>query len=150
MVIGSTPPPKDVYKRQDYNQCIKAITEAESYNGPSIIIAYAPCINHGIKGGMSKAPVSYTHLDVYKRQDLDNQQFIFCSELLSDNSRLIYGEIIDYDLEDPILIRAGLGVCPQDSPGFSHYFGELISEVKFSNGQYTLSNFQYKELDPVQ
>ncbi|HZJ78302.1 MAG TPA: pyruvate:ferredoxin (flavodoxin) oxidoreductase [Clostridia bacterium] len=36
----------------DYNQCIKAIAEAESYNGPSLIIAYAPCINHGIKGGM--------------------------------------------------------------------------------------------------
>ena len=39
----------------DYNQCIKAITEAEAYNGPSLIIAYAPCINHGIKGGMSIA-----------------------------------------------------------------------------------------------
>ncbi|MDO4563020.1 MAG: pyruvate:ferredoxin (flavodoxin) oxidoreductase [Clostridia bacterium] len=39
----------------DYNQCIKAISEAESYNGPSIVIAYAPCINHGIKGGMSIA-----------------------------------------------------------------------------------------------
>ena len=39
----------------DYNQCIKAITEAESYHGPSIVIAYAPCINHGIKVGMSKA-----------------------------------------------------------------------------------------------
>ncbi len=36
----------------DYNQTIKAITEAESYNGPSLIIAYAPCINHGIKGCM--------------------------------------------------------------------------------------------------
>ncbi len=36
----------------DYNQCLKAFREAESYNGPSIIIAYAPCINHGIKGGM--------------------------------------------------------------------------------------------------
>ena len=39
----------------DYNQCIKAIVEAESYDGPSIIIAYAPCINHGIKGGMVNA-----------------------------------------------------------------------------------------------
>ncbi|MBP3691794.1 MAG: 4Fe-4S dicluster domain-containing protein, partial [Clostridia bacterium] len=39
----------------DYNQCIKAFNEAESYKGPSIIIAYAPCINHGIKGGMSIA-----------------------------------------------------------------------------------------------
>ncbi len=39
----------------DMNQCIKAFNEAESYNGPSIIIAYAPCINHGIKGGMANA-----------------------------------------------------------------------------------------------
>ena len=39
----------------DYNQCIKAITEAENYPGPSLIIAYAPCINHGIKGGMTSA-----------------------------------------------------------------------------------------------
>lgn len=36
----------------DYNQCIKAIAEAESYDGPSLIVAYAPCINQGIKGGM--------------------------------------------------------------------------------------------------
>jgi len=35
-------------------QTIRAITEAERYNGPSIIIAYSPCINHGIKIGMSK------------------------------------------------------------------------------------------------
>ncbi|MBR1862990.1 MAG: pyruvate:ferredoxin (flavodoxin) oxidoreductase [Ruminococcus sp.] len=39
----------------DMNQCIKAIQEAESYHGPSIIIGYAPCINHGIKGGMKIA-----------------------------------------------------------------------------------------------
>jgi pyruvate-ferredoxin/flavodoxin oxidoreductase len=39
----------------DYNQCVKAIAEAEAYPGPSLIIAYAPCINHGIKIGMSKA-----------------------------------------------------------------------------------------------
>ena len=39
----------------DYNQCIKAFAEAEAYHGPSIIIAYAPCINHGIKGGLSGA-----------------------------------------------------------------------------------------------
>jgi pyruvate-ferredoxin/flavodoxin oxidoreductase len=36
----------------DYNQCIKALNEAESYAGPSLVIAYAPCINQGIKGGM--------------------------------------------------------------------------------------------------
>jgi len=36
----------------DMNQTIKAINEAESYNGPSLIIAYSPCISHGIKTGM--------------------------------------------------------------------------------------------------
>ena len=39
----------------DYAQCVKAIAEAEAYPGPSLIIAYAPCINHGIKGGMKNA-----------------------------------------------------------------------------------------------
>lgn len=39
----------------NYNQCLKAFNEAEAYDGPSIIIAYAPCINHGIKGGLQKA-----------------------------------------------------------------------------------------------
>jgi len=37
------------------NQALKAIAEAEAYPGPSLIIAYAPCINHGIKAGMSSA-----------------------------------------------------------------------------------------------
>ncbi|MCR4963409.1 MAG: pyruvate:ferredoxin (flavodoxin) oxidoreductase [Firmicutes bacterium] len=39
----------------DPNQALKAIKEAEAYDGPSLIIAYASCINHGIKGGMSNA-----------------------------------------------------------------------------------------------
>lgn len=39
----------------DMNQAIRAITEAESYPGPSLIIAYSPCINHGLKGGMGEA-----------------------------------------------------------------------------------------------
>ncbi|MEO2508515.1 pyruvate:ferredoxin (flavodoxin) oxidoreductase [Clostridium paraputrificum] len=39
----------------DKNQTIKAITEAESYDGPSLVIAYAPCIAHGIKIGMSNS-----------------------------------------------------------------------------------------------
>lgn len=48
----------DVYVAQislgaNMQQAIKALTEAEKHNGPSIIIAYAPCINHGIKKGMS-------------------------------------------------------------------------------------------------
>ena len=42
----------------NYNQCIKAFIEAENYDGPSIIIAYSPCINHGIKGGMKNSLLS--------------------------------------------------------------------------------------------
>ncbi len=36
----------------DYNQTIRALMEAEQYDGPSLVIAYAPCINHGVKAGM--------------------------------------------------------------------------------------------------
>jgi pyruvate-ferredoxin/flavodoxin oxidoreductase len=36
----------------DYTQCVKAMSEAEKYHGPSLVICYAPCINQGIKGGM--------------------------------------------------------------------------------------------------
>ena len=39
----------------DQNQLLKAITEAEAYPGPSLIVAYAPCINHGIRKGMGNS-----------------------------------------------------------------------------------------------
>ena len=39
----------------DQAQTLKAIREAEAYDGPSLIIAYAPCINHGLKAGMGKS-----------------------------------------------------------------------------------------------
>ena len=50
----------DVYVAQiamgaDYNQTLRAILEAESYQGPSLIIAYSPCISHGIKTGMGSS-----------------------------------------------------------------------------------------------
>ncbi len=50
----------DVYVAQvamgaDYNQTLRAILEAEKYDGPSLIIAYSPCINHGIKAGMGSS-----------------------------------------------------------------------------------------------
>ena len=39
----------------DKNQVLKAIREAEEYDGPSLIIAYAPCISHGLKEGMGRS-----------------------------------------------------------------------------------------------
>lgn len=52
----------DVYVAQvamgaNMNQTLKAIIEAESYPGPSLIIAYCPCINHGIKSGMGSSQI---------------------------------------------------------------------------------------------
>ncbi len=51
---------KNVYVAQvamgaDKNQTLKAIMEAEAYPGPSLIIAYAPCISHGIMEGMGRS-----------------------------------------------------------------------------------------------
>ena len=42
----------------NHNQYLQAIKEAEAYDGPSLIIAYAPCINHGIKGGMGQSQLT--------------------------------------------------------------------------------------------
>ena len=39
----------------DYNQFVKAVVEAEAYDGPSLIIAYSPCISHGLKEGMGRS-----------------------------------------------------------------------------------------------
>jgi pyruvate-ferredoxin/flavodoxin oxidoreductase len=39
----------------DKNQFMKAVIEAENYKGPSLIVCYAPCVNHGLKKGMGKA-----------------------------------------------------------------------------------------------
>ena len=39
----------------DMNQTVKAINEAEAYDGPSVVIAYTPCIAHGLKAGMNKS-----------------------------------------------------------------------------------------------
>ena len=41
----------------DPEQLVKAVTEAEAYHGPSLIIAYAPCINHGIKMNQAQAEI---------------------------------------------------------------------------------------------
>ena len=45
----------------DKNQTLKAIAEAEAYDGPSLIIAYSPCINHGLKAGMGKSQLEAKH-----------------------------------------------------------------------------------------
>lgn len=88
----------------DMNQTIKAIKEAESYPGPSLIIAYSPCVSHGIKTGMGtsimeerKAVESgYWHLYRFNpalRKEGKNPFILDSKEPFADYEEFILGEI---------------------------------------------------------
>lgn len=88
----------------DMNQTIKAIKEAESYPGPSLIIAYAPCISHGIKTGMGTSimeerravEAGYWHLYRYNpalRDEGKNPFTLDSKEPFADYHEFITGEI---------------------------------------------------------
>ncbi|MPN26123.1 Pyruvate synthase [bioreactor metagenome] len=88
----------------NYNQTIQAIKEAESYPGPSLIIAYAPCISHGIKTGMSSSmheakkavDAGYWHLYRYdpRRREAGKNPFQLDSKSPSQSYQdFIKGEI---------------------------------------------------------
>ena len=95
----------------DYNQCIKAFTEAESYHGPSIIIAYAPCINHGIKAGMGKAQTEekkavaagYWHTFRYDPRLLGTEKSAFTLDSKAPTES--YKEFIEGEVRYASLIR---------------------------------------------
>ena len=98
----------DVYVAQiamgaDYNQTLKAIIEAESYDGPSLIIAYSPCISHGVKAGMgcsqheeAKAvKTGYWHLFRYNpnlRKEGKNPFILDSKEPVLDYEEFLAGE----------------------------------------------------------
>lgn len=88
----------------DKNQLLKAITEAEAYPGPSLIIAYAPCINHGIKSGMgttqeeSRRAVAAGYWDLYRYnpalRGTDKNPFSLDSKEPTENFRdFLMGEV---------------------------------------------------------
>ncbi len=85
----------------NYNQCIKAISEAEAYNGPSIIICYAPCINHGIKAGMGKAQTEeknavaagYWHLFRFNPNNKNKKLTIDSKEPSANYRDFLMGEV---------------------------------------------------------
>jgi len=90
------------------NQWLKALTEAEAYKGPSIIIAYAPCINHGINMGKSQAEAKHAveagYWPLYRyNPDLADQgknPFVLDSrEAKSDYQEFIKGEVRYASLE---------------------------------------------------
>jgi len=88
----------------DMNQTMKAIKEAEAYNGPSIIIAYSPCISHGIKTGMGTSimeekkavDAGYWHLYRFNpdlREQGKNPFVLDSKEPTTDYDDFIKGEI---------------------------------------------------------
>ena len=89
-------------------QTIKAFKEAEAYNGPSLIIAYSPCIEHGIKGGLAN----------HQRQQKDA---VSCG----------YFNLLRYD---PRLEDAGKNPLQVDSkaPDFDKFKDFLLSENRFA------------------
>ncbi len=85
-------------------QLIKALKEAEAYNGPSLIIAYAPCINHGISKGMANAQLEaklavdagYWHLYRYNpdlKKEGRNPFILDSKEPTMDYNEFIMGEV---------------------------------------------------------
>ncbi len=88
----------------DNNQFMKALVEAESYKGPSLIICYAPCINHGIKAGMGKAQertklaveAGYWHLwrfNPEKKENGENPFTLDSKEPKADFKEFLMGEV---------------------------------------------------------
>ncbi|MFY9440719.1 MAG: pyruvate:ferredoxin (flavodoxin) oxidoreductase [Tepidanaerobacteraceae bacterium] len=86
------------------NQLIKALIEAESYPGPSLIIAYAPCIAHGIKGGMGRSQerqkeaveAGYWHLYRYNpqlKEEGKNPFILDSKEPTADFKEFLMGEV---------------------------------------------------------
>ena len=95
----------------DMNQALKAIREAEAYPGPSLIIAYATCINHGVKAGMSTAMT-------------EMKRAVECG----------YWHLYRFD---PRLAEAGKNPFQLDSkqPDLSKFRDFLLSEVRYNSLQ---------------
>ena len=68
----------------DMNQLLKALTEAEAYNGPSLIIGYAPCEMHGVKGGMQNC-----QLEMKKAVEAGYWQMFRYNPTLENNKLII-------------------------------------------------------------
>lgn len=85
----------------NYNQCIKAMLEAEAYDGPSLIVCYAPCINHGIKAGMGKAQTEeknavaagYWHLFRFNPDGENKKLTIDSKEPIANYRDFLMGEV---------------------------------------------------------
>jgi pyruvate-ferredoxin/flavodoxin oxidoreductase len=91
----------------DPNQLMKALKEAASYPGPSVIIAYTPCVSHGIKGGMSgvqaemKRAVDAGYWHLYRYDPRADKPFT----LDSGEATMPYRDFLDGEVRYSALVR---------------------------------------------
>ncbi|MBR5816761.1 MAG: pyruvate:ferredoxin (flavodoxin) oxidoreductase, partial [Anaerotignum sp.] len=124
----------------DFNQCVKAIAEAEAYPGPSLIIAYAPCISHGIKAGMGSAQAEeekavksgYWHLFRYNPElkEAGKSAFILDSKLPALNYQEFLEGEVRYDalkLADPKKAAALFGMAEIQAKERMEYLQKLVA-----------------------
>ena len=118
-------------------QPIKAFKEAEEHNGPSIIIAYCPCIEQGIKGGMSNATseqklvveCGYTTLMRYNPTEdklyLDSREPDFDKYETLLNNEVRYNSLVK---KDPEAAKEMLELNKQDAMKRYNYYKKLSEE----------------------
>jgi pyruvate-ferredoxin/flavodoxin oxidoreductase len=124
----------------DMNQTIKAITEAERYQGPSLIIAYAPCVSHGIKTGMGtslaeeKKAVECGYWQLYRfnpelRKEGKNPLIHDSKEPTADYKEFLMGEIRYSQLKNVYPERAQqLFEAGEQDSAFRNRRRKLLSE----------------------
>jgi pyruvate-ferredoxin/flavodoxin oxidoreductase len=124
----------------DMNQTVKALTEAERYRGPSLIIAYSPCVSHGIKSGMGtslaeeKKAVDCGYWQLYRfnpelRKEGKNPFILDSKDPTGDYQEFLEGEIRYAQLKNVYPERAGqlFSRSEQDSV-FRNRRRKLLSE----------------------
>ncbi len=121
----------------NFQQTIKAFKEAEEHNGPSIIIAYCPCIEQGIKGGMSNATneqklvveCGYTTLMRYTPEDdkltIDSKEPDFTKYEYLLNNEVRYNSLVK---KNPELAKTVLELNKQDAIKRYNYYKKLSEE----------------------
>lgn len=130
----------------NHNQYFKAIKEAEAFDGPSIIIAYSPCINHGIKGGMGVSQMrekqavecGYWHLWRYNPELIDMGQNPFTMDSAEPNwsnfQKFINEEVRYTSLQKTFPAEAGeLFAASEDNAKWRYSTYKRFAAMNFKN-----------------
>ncbi|MBK5261253.1 MAG: pyruvate:ferredoxin (flavodoxin) oxidoreductase, partial [Peptostreptococcaceae bacterium] len=119
------------------NQLLTALKEAEEHKGPSIVIAYAPCITHGIKAGMNNAQtemknaVEAGYWNLYRYNPVTNVFSLDSKEPVKDFKKFLRGEVRYSSLEITFPENAEklFAVAEKNAKEKREYYKKLSNEV---------------------